>query len=145
MEITIEQIKTFSPDMTQEFNNLLKQLNSNSRMLSDENVGRIIEESGNRLFVAREAIKNRIVGMLTLVVINAFVAKKGLFEGIVVDKSYQGKGIGTKLINEAINQARKEGIIQIDFTSNPTRIAANKLYENLGFEKRDTNVYRIKL
>ncbi|MEK7060924.1 MAG: GNAT family N-acetyltransferase, partial [Patescibacteria group bacterium] len=62
---------------------------------------------------------------------------------IVVDEEYRGKGIGTKLITAAINQARKEGVKHIDFTSRPQRVAANRLYQRLGFKKRETNVYRL--
>lgn len=145
MEISIEQLKTFSHDLTEMFNNLLKQLDVNARTLSDEDIREIIEGTANRIFVARKAVDNKIVGMITLIVVNDFSAKKGLLEDVVVDKIYQGKGIGTKLINKVINQARKEKISRIDFTSNPRRIAANNLYQHLGFKKRDTNVYRIDL
>ena len=75
MEIKIEQLKTFLPGMTESFNNLLLQLNSSAKTLSDEDVKKVIEATGNRLFVAKEIVGNKIIGMLTLVVINAFVAQ----------------------------------------------------------------------
>lgn len=143
MEITIEQIKTFSQDLTPALNNLLKQLNQEAASLDDKDVMGIIESSPNRLFVARK--DREIIGMLTLIVFRSAFAKKGLLEDIVVDERYRGKGVGTKLILAAIDKARNEGVTHLDFTSNPERIAANKLYEHLGFEKRDTNSYRIKL
>lgn len=145
MEIIIEQLKTFSPSITQAFNDLLLQLNPKARTLIDGDVKKIIKEPSNSLFIAREAVGGKIVGMLTLVVLNALFAKKGVFEDIVVDKNYRGKGIATRLINEAINKARNEKLSCIDFTSRPEKVAANNLYQHLGFEKRDTNVYRIKL
>lgn len=144
MEIMIEQLKTFSPDITQAINNLLVQLNPCSRTLSDENVKEIIGGS-SRLLVARETVNNKIVGMLTVIVSSVPSARKGFLEDIVVDKNYQGKGIGKKLIAQAINQAREEGVARLEFTSNPKRVAANKFYEHLGFKIRDTNVYRIEL
>lgn len=145
MEITIEQLKTFSPDITDAVNNLLKQLNASARTLSDEDEKEIIEDVANRILVARESVGNKIVGMLTLIIINAQFVKKGLLEDIVVDENYRGKGIGSKLINEAINKARNEKVSYIDFTSSPDKVAANDFYQRLGFKKRDTNVYRIKL
>lgn len=145
MEITIEQLKTFSPDITQTLNNLLAQLNPNLKKLSNENVKEIIRAQSNRLFVVKEPVDNKIVGMLTLAILTAPSGKRGLLEDIVVDKEYRRKGIGTKLITTALNVARKEGVVYLDFTSRPTRIAANNLYQHLGFKKRDTNVYRIKL
>jgi ribosomal protein S18 acetylase RimI-like enzyme len=143
MEIKVEQLKIFSSEVTGALNYLLVQLNPGSKILNDVDVKNVVENLSNRFFVAR--IDNKIIGMLTLIVVNTFSAKKGLFEDLVVDKNFQGRGIGTKLINEAIGQARKEGIVRIDFTSSPERIAANKLYESLGFKKRNTNIYRIDL
>lgn len=145
MEIIIEQLKTFSPDIIDMINNLLKQLNPSARTLSDEDEKKIIGNVSNRILVARESIGNKIVGMLTLIIINAQFVKKGLFEDIVVDENHRGRGIGAKLINEAINIARNEKVSYIDFTSSPEKAAANNFYQRLGFKKRDTNVYRIEL
>jgi ribosomal protein S18 acetylase RimI-like enzyme len=143
MEIQIEQLKTFSSDLTPIINGLLAQLSPDARTLTDSETKTIIEDSSNRIIVAR--VDTKVVGMLTLVIANVLFAKKALLEEIVVDKNFQSKGIGKKLINEAITQARKEGAVHIDFTSNPARVNANKFYEHMGFQKRDTNVYRIKL
>ena len=145
MEIKIEQLKTFSENITPEINSLLTQLDSNPKTLSNKDVQEIIENSSNRFFVARESINNKIVGMLTLAVLYAPSDKKGLFEDVVVDSKYRRLGIGKKLISSAINKARKEKIRCIDFTSRPERVEANKLYQHLGFKKRDTYVYRIKI
>jgi len=144
MEIAIEQIKTFSEETTQTLNNLLTQLNPNSRMLNNEIVKEIIK-GPSRLLVARESVSNKIVGMLTLITSNTPTAKKGFLEDVVVDKNCQGKGVGKKLINLAINQAREEGVTRLELTSNPKRVEANKFYEHLGFKKRDTNVYRLEI
>jgi len=145
MEIIIERIETFSEGITREINNLLAQLHANPRMLSDEDVRNLIENQANRFFVARKSAGDKIVGMLTLAILDAPSAKKGLLEDIVVDSKYRRKGIGEKLISTAINQARKEEVYCIDFTSRQERIEANNLYQKLGFQKRNTNVYRIKL
>lgn len=145
MEITIEQLKTFSSEITQAINTLLIQLNPNARTLDDEDEKEIIGETSNRILVARESESHKIVGMLTLVIIKAQFVKKGLIEDVVVDKNCRGSGIGTKLINEAINKARNEKVSYIDLTSSPAKVEANKFYQNIGFKKRDTNVYRIDL
>lgn len=145
MEIIIEQLKTFSQGVTEAINHLLKQLNPQARILSDEDEKEIINDTSNRIFVVRESVGNKIIGMLTLIIINAQFVKKGILEDIVVDENYRGKGIGAKLINEAISLARHEKVSYIDFTSNPEKVAANNLYQRLGFKKRDTNAYRIEL
>ena len=145
MEVYIEQVKNYSTGLTEAINRLLKQLNTDATLLKDDEVKTMIDSSANRLFVARKLNGEEIVGMLNLIVFRIPFAKKGLLEDIVVDKKYRGKGIGTRLISAAIDQARQEELKYIDFTSNPMRVEANKLYQRLGFEKRDTNAYRIKL
>ena len=145
MEVYIEQLKTFSSEFTVAINKLLKQLDDTASLLTEVDVKGMIDSSANYLFVARRLDNKEIIGMLTMIVFRIPFAKKGLLEDLVVDKEYRGKGIGTKLITAAIKKARKVGVVYLDFTSRPTRVAANNLYQSLGFKKRDTNIYRIIL
>lgn len=145
MEIIIEQLKTFSPGINKVFNDLLDQLSPGFKIFSDEDVKKIIAEPSNHLFVAKDFKDTKIVGMVMIVIVNTLLRRKALLEELVVDENYRENGIGKKLIDFAINQARKEGAVHLELTSNPKRIEANKLYQELGFEKRDTNVYRIEL
>lgn len=145
MEISIEQIKNFTKDLTSDVNVLLMQLDPNSKSLRDEDVKEILDSSSNYFFAARESVNHKIVGMLILVVYRIPVWKKGWIEDVVVDKEYRGKGIATRLISYAIESAKVNGISSLNLTSRPERENANKLYRKLGFEKRDTNVYRIEL
>ena len=61
---------------------------------------------------------------------------------VIVDESYRGRHIGTMLMERAISLAVEKGASYIDLTARPRRDASNKLYEVLGFQKRETNVYR---
>lgn len=126
-------------------NSLLRQLNPASKTLNDEDVKEIIERNSNRFFVAREPFDNKIVGMLTLVISRIPFSKKGWLEDVVVDKNYRNKGIATKLIQYAVKVAKTEEVTSLNFTSRPERKDANRLYQHLGFEKRDTNMYWMKL
>jgi ribosomal protein S18 acetylase RimI-like enzyme len=145
MDISVEQITAFYPEITNSINELLMELDPDSKQLSHDDVKSIIENSNNYLLVAKTSPDNKVAGMITLIAVNAPSGKKGLMEDFVVGKNYREKGIGTKLIRELIIKAREVGMSHIDFTSNPQRVDANKLYQNLGFKKRDTNVYRIIL
>ena len=59
-------------------------------------------------------------------------------------KGHGGKGVGKELMNHALNVAKELGAKSADLTSRPSREAANKLYQAIGFERRETNVYRYK-
>jgi ribosomal protein S18 acetylase RimI-like enzyme len=142
MEINIEQLKTFSPDILVSVNNLLRQLNPDLETLTDEAMRDIIGNQSNYLLVARESDNNKIVGMLTVAVCSLPEGEKAWIEDLVVDSQYRGKGIATKLIDCAIEKAKTNGVKSVNLTSRPEKEAANKLYVKLSFEKRDTNVYR---
>jgi ribosomal protein S18 acetylase RimI-like enzyme len=42
-------------------------------------------------------------------------------------------------------RAKALGAKSVDLTSRPSREAANRLYQRLGFEPRTTNVYRMAI
>jgi len=66
-------------------------------------------------------------------------------EDVVVDSEARGHGVGEALNKEALRYAKDNGAITVDLTSRPSREAANRLYQRLGFQLRDTNVYRFTL
>ncbi|CAO3691632.1 unnamed protein product [Rhizopus microsporus] len=83
-----------------------------------------------------------LVGTASLVYSHCVTGTRVHIEDVVVDSEQRGKGIGTYLINETIDRAKKLQAKSIDLTSRPDREAANRLYRKLGFVQRETNVYR---
>jgi len=145
MKFYIEKVQKFSLELTAAINKLLKQLDNTATPLTKEDIESMIASPANRLFVARRSDNKEIVGMLTLIVYRIPVWKKGWIEDVVVDKAHRNKGIATKLFHHGIECAKADGVLSLNFTSRPEREVANRLYERLGFEKRNTNVYWIKL
>ncbi len=60
---------------------------------------------------------------------------------VCVDSDYRGNNIGKKMMEEAIQFSKDYGCSLVKLTSNSNRIAANKMYQDLGFGIRETNVY----
>jgi len=146
MKVYIEQLKTFNKEDLASVNKLLKQLDSDAFVLTKAEVREMIDSPANYLFIARKKDNREMIGMITLIAYRIPVWKKGWIEDLVVDKDYRNKGIATKLINHAIEKAKNEGVLSLNLTSHRTKkVEANKFYESLGFKKRDTNIYRIKL
>ena len=50
-----------------------------------------------------------------------------------------------KLTEELIKIAKNKKVKKINLTSNPKRVEARKLYQNMGFEIYDTGVFRMEL
>ena len=86
-----------------------------------------------------------VVGSLTLALFRIPTGLRAWIEDVVVDEAARGRGVGEALNREAIGRARAEGATTVDLTSRPSREAANRLYQRLGFEERATNVYRLAL
>ena len=63
-------------------------------------------------------------------------------EYVCVDKNYQNQGIGKKMLDFVIKFAQEEKASYIELTSGYKREAAHHLYEKVGFEKRESNIFR---
>jgi ribosomal protein S18 acetylase RimI-like enzyme len=85
-----------------------------------------------------------IVGMLTLIVCQIPTGTRAWIEDVVVDVKARRFGIATSLVQMALRLAQEAGAVTVELTSRPSRKAANLLYESIGFERRDTNVYRYR-
>ena len=102
-----------------------------------------IMAEGSTVFVAR--VDGEIVGSLTLVMYRIATGLKAWIEDVVVDEAARGHGVGEALNMAALDEARKRGAKAVSLTSRPSREAANRLYQRIGFSARDTNVYRCDL
>lgn len=122
---------------------LIRQLSSSAspRTPTVGELRAIIESSSTTLFLAR-ARDGSIVGMLSLAVFRIPTGVRAWIEDVVVDRRIRGKGLGAALTRRALELAISRGARTVELTSRPKRVAANGLYRKLGFEPRDTNVYR---
>jgi ribosomal protein S18 acetylase RimI-like enzyme len=82
--------------------------------------------------------------MLTLAVFRIPTGLRAWIEDVVVDEAARGRGVGAALTRAAIAVAGDRGARTVDLTSRPSREAANRLYQRLGFVERETNVYRFE-
>jgi len=144
MQIIYEKLATPTPQDVEELNHLLQQLSKTARSVDHEKLTNILKET--TIFVARDTEnKNKMVGTATLTHITKLTADFGTLEDVVIDENYRKQGIATQLIEEVTKEAKKHNMWYVELTSRPTRVEANKLYQKLGFEERETNIYRINL
>ena len=122
---------------------LIPQLSSSNPPPTHAELAAIIANDSCDVLVARDG--DSIVGSLTLVVFPIPTGIRAWIEDVVVDESSRGKGVGEALNMFALQRARERGAKTVDLTSRPSREAANRLYQRLGFVVRDTNVYRYTL
>jgi ribosomal protein S18 acetylase RimI-like enzyme len=120
---------------------LLPQLSSSAAAVTEAELLEMVRSDASRLLLARDD-DGRIVGSLTLVVFRIPTGVRGWIEDVVVDEAARGQGVGEALNRFALELAAKLGARTVDLTSRPSRVAANRLYQKLGFEERQTNIYR---
>lgn len=137
----VELLSEVTDEVAEAFGRLLPQLSRSARPLDRAAIATVADSPGNSLLVARGA-DGLITGMLTLVVFRIPTGLRAIIEDVVTDDAARGQGVGTALTTEAIKIARAAGVRTIDLTSRPSRVAAGRLYEKLGFGIRDTRVYR---
>jgi ribosomal protein S18 acetylase RimI-like enzyme len=140
----ILEIRRYSKRIFKAVNHLLPQLDPGAEFLKEVDLKFILKSPGTHLFAAITDDKE-ISGILLAVIYRIPSGTKFWIEDVVVDESYRGRGIGKKLMLHAMEFAKLAGAKSVDLTSRPARVEANKLYRELGFVLRETNVYRYSI
>jgi GNAT superfamily N-acetyltransferase len=138
----IEIATEVTDEIVAAFGRLIPQLSSSSPTPAREELAAIVDDPFSVLYLAR--VDGRIVGSLTLALYQIPTGLKAWIEDVVVDESARGQGVGEALSAAAVEEARRRGAKDLSLTSRPFREAANRLYQRLGFQPYETNVYRYK-
>ena len=140
----IDIVTQADAELYEAFQRLVPQLTNNNPPPSLDDLADLVRDASSTLMVARDA-DGKIVGALTLSVYRVPTGIRSIIEDVIVDNAARGQGIGEALMKRAIEIAREKGAKNISLTSNPMREAANRLYLRVGFKKRETNAYQMKL
>lgn len=141
--VRIERATESTPLVHAALTRLLPQLNSRLPVPTMERLEAIIADPAVTLLLACEGAE--IVGTATVVVYTTPFWIKARIDDVVVDEGARGKGIGEALVKASLDVARERGAQIAELQSAVQREAANRLYPRLGFERRDSNLYRLQL
>ena len=140
----IEIISAVSDELVEAMARLIPQLSSSSPPPGRDELHDLVVSPATDLFVATDD-DGRILGTATLVTFLIPTGRRAWIEDVVVDGAAGGQGIGTAITEAMLDRAQELGCTTVDLTSRPSREAANRLYQRVGFEQRETNVYRFDL
>ena len=143
MSATIEIATESTNELVQAMAVLIPQLSKSNPPPSRADLNAIISSEASVLFIAR--VNGKIAGALTLATFRIPTGVRAWIEDVVVDADARGHGVGEALNMAAIAEARSRGAITVELTSRPSREAANRLYQRIGFVQRETNIYRFTL
>ena len=141
--IDVSEFRSVTDELVEAMQRLIPQLSSSNPPPGRAELEEIAASPATTLFVARHG--NRIVGALTLVAFRIPTGVRTRIEDVVVDEAMRGRRVGEMLSEAALDKARQLGARSTDLTSRPSRQAANRLYARMGFQQRESNVYRYTL
>lgn len=137
----MEEILIYTDSDFIDLSALMQELSSNI-VFTRESLERMIADSNSHLYVIRE--EGRIVACACLCICHQPFSTDATIESVVVSSKMRGKGLGRKLIGHLIAESSRMNVDCIHLTSNPKRVAANALYQKMGFVRNETNCYGIK-
>ena len=144
MQILVMNVVT--EEIFMAFQSLIPQLTPHSPPPSMELLAQMAESEAVFVFLAREDDENStILGSATLATFITPTGNHGWIEDVIVDRTVRRRGIGRALTEACIEKGHQIGLREVNLTSRPSRKAANQLYQEMGFQQRETNVYRYSL
>ena len=143
VEVEVQECRAVSDELMEAMQRLIPQLSSSNPPPSRAELEEMVASTATTLFVARH--RDRIVGALTLVSFRIPTGVRTRIEDVVVDEALRGQRVAERLSAAALDEARRLGARSTDLTSRPSREAANRLYARMGFQQRESNVYRYTL
>lgn len=141
----IEAATAATGEVLEALSRLLPQLNPDLPALTQERLDRVVNDPATTLLMVRNDDDETIIGTASVLVYSTPAHVKARIEDVVVDESARGKGAGKELVLRCIEVARESGAEIVELQSARWRQVANKLYPKIGFELRESNVYRINL
>jgi ribosomal protein S18 acetylase RimI-like enzyme len=138
--VRVEVLHEVTDEVVAAFGHLLPQLSSSAPPIDRAALDRIVGSAATTLLIARAG--DKVVGTLSLVMFPIPTGLRAWIEDVIVDEAARGQGIGAALTVEALRLAEEAGARTVDLTSRPSREAAGRLYERMGFQSRSTRMYR---
>ena len=119
---------------------ILRCMISATSFCNEELLENALKDPNVHVYVIRDC--EHIVATGTLCIKHTLEFTIADIESVVVSSQCRGHGYGKELMAAMIEAAKSFGAHHIQLTSNPARVAANQLYQKLGFERYETNCYK---
>ena len=141
-DMEIQELHNYTQAQFEDLKQLMSEL-SDRVSLTQTNLLMVLKDSNCHLYVILDG--ERVMGCATLCVFHSPTGTKASVEDVVVSSAYRGQHLGKQLMEYVLEQAKAYAPIELHLTSNPIRVAANKLYQSLGFKKKETNCYQMMI
>ena len=138
----IQELQTYTQAQFEDLKQLMSEL-SDRVNFTQTDLMMVLRDENCHLYAILDG--ERIVGCVTLCIFHSPTGTKASIEDVVVSSAYRGQHLGKQLMKYVLEQAKAFAPIELHLTSNPMRVAANKLYQSIGFQKKETNCYQMTI
>jgi ribosomal protein S18 acetylase RimI-like enzyme len=141
--LAVHVVRRVDEELIEAAARLVPQLQSSATAPGHWELEQIVRHSDTTLLIVREG--HAIVGMLMLAVFRGPTGPRAWIEDLVVDEPARGRGAGTLLTQEALRIAAERGAHTAQLSCQPSRLGPNRVYQRLGFKRREANLYRYRM
>lgn len=138
----ILELKSYTQAQFEDLKQLMTELSDKVNFTQTDLI-LVLKDSNCHLYIVLDG--ERVIGCATLCVFHSPTGTKASIEDVVVSSAYRGQHLGKRLMEYVLEQAKAYAPNELHLTSNPMRVAANKLYQSLGFQKKKTNCYQMSI
>lgn len=138
----IKELHNYTQSQFEDLKQLISEL-SDRVNFTQMDLMMVLKDSNSHLYVITDG--EHIIGCATLCVFHSPTGTKASIEDVVVSSYFRGQRLGKQLVEHVLHEAKRYAPIELHLTSNPKRIAANQLYQSLGFQKKETNCYQLTI
>lgn len=138
----IQELQHYTQAQFEDLKQLMSEL-SDGVNFTQTDLMLVLKDSNCHLYAVLDG--ERVTGCATLCVFHSPTGTKASIEDVVVSSAYRGQQLGKQLMEYVLDQAKAYAPVELHLTSNPMRVAANKLYQSLGFQRKETNCYQMMI
>ena len=138
----VEELSSYSSQDLADIDALMHELSATS-FCNEVLLNNALNDANVHVYVIRD--EGHIVATGTLCIKHTLEFTIADIESVVVSSKCRGRGYGKELMTAMVVAAKMMNVHHIQLTSNPARVAANRLYQNLGLERYETNCYKMGL
>ena len=136
----LEELSSYTSQDLADLDALMHELSATS-FCNEGLLNNALNDANVHVYVIRN--EGHIVATGTLCIKHTLEFTIADIESVVVSSKCRGHGYGKELMKAMIDMAKQLNVHHIQLTSNPRRVAANQLYQDIGFERYDTNCYKM--
>ena len=138
----VEELSSYTSQDLAELDALMHELSATS-FCNEQLLNNALNDANVHVYVIRD--EGHILATGTLCIKHTLEFTIADIESVVVSSKCRGRGYGKELMPAMIEAAKSFKVHHLQLTSRPARVAANGLYQELGFERYDTNCYKMVL